>query len=149
MAHIHVSNYFWGICCIFFNVCIGWFSPTFSRIRNRPRIHWRLTQLREAPPKLNLCSFGHCPNSHWTPPPALKRALCGTYFGQNHANARLYMDISPKNRCHKPSWQGFRPPKRAMPKWTEIFFRWGFPKDTNVFLCILSNQHFMTHMPMQ
>ena len=38
-------------------------------------------------------------------------------FGQNHANARLYMDISPKNRCHKPSWQGFRPPpKRAMPK---------------------------------
>ena len=26
-------------------------------------------------------SFEHCPNSHWTaPPPALKRALCGTYF---------------------------------------------------------------------
>ena len=22
-------------------------------------------------------------------------------FGQNHANARLYMDISPKNRCQK------------------------------------------------
>ena len=38
-------------------------------------------------------------------------------FGQNHANARLYLDISPKNRCHKPSWQGFRPPpKRATPK---------------------------------
>ena len=31
-------------------------------------------------------------------------------FGQNHANARLYMVISSKNRCHKPSWQGFRPP---------------------------------------
>ena len=31
-------------------------------------------------------------------------------FGQNHANARFYMDISPKNRCHKPSWQGCRPP---------------------------------------
>ena len=31
-------------------------------------------------------------------------------FGQNHVNARLYMVISPKNRCHKPSWQGFRPP---------------------------------------
>merc|ERR1712226_968180 len=48
-------------------------------------------------------------------PPALKRALCGTLwhsvapiFGQNHANARLYMVISSKNRCHKPSWQGLR-----------------------------------------
>ena len=37
-------------------------------------------EVREAPPKENLCSFGHCPNSHWTPPPSLKRALCGTYF---------------------------------------------------------------------
>ena len=27
-----------------------------------------------------------------------------------HANARLYMVISSKNRCHKPSWQGLRPP---------------------------------------
>ena len=47
-------------------------------------------------------------------------------FGQNHANARCYIDISPKNRCHKPS-------KRAMPKWTEIFLCWGFPL-TNSYL---------------
>ena len=33
------------------------------------------------------------------------------------------------HRCHKPSWQGLRPPppKRAMPKWTAIFLWWGFP----------------------
>ena len=37
-------------------------------------------RIREAPQKKNLCSFGHCPNSHWTPRPALKQALCGTYF---------------------------------------------------------------------
>ena len=29
---------------------------------------------------------------------------------QNQANARLYLDNSPLNRCPKPSWQGFRPP---------------------------------------
>ena len=36
--------------------------------------------VREAP--LNLASplFGHCPNSNCPPPPALKRALWGTFF---------------------------------------------------------------------
>ena len=43
-------------------------------------------------------------------PPHSNRHFVAPIFGQNHANARLYMDISPKNRCHKPSWQGFRPP---------------------------------------
>ena len=56
-------------------------------------------------------SFGHCPNSHWTPP------------SNGHSEA-------PLNRCPKPSWQGFRPPrpppKWSMPKWTQIFLRLGF-----------------------
>ena len=44
------------------------------------------------------------------PPPHSNGHSVAPIFGQNHANTRLYMDISPKNRCHKPSWQGFRPP---------------------------------------
>ena len=43
-------------------------------------------------------------------PPQSNGHSVAPIFGQNHANARLYMDIIPKNRCHKPSWQGFRPP---------------------------------------
>ena len=61
--------------------------------------------LREAPRKIYICSFGHCPNSHWTPPPLSNGHSVAPIVGQNHANARLYM----LNRCHKPSWQGFRP----------------------------------------
>ena len=62
-------------------------------------------------------------------------------FVQNHANARFYLDISPKNGCHKPSWQGFRPPppKRVMPKWTAIFLRWGFPYIVLVIFSFLSS----------
>ena len=37
------------------------------------------------------------------PPPHSNRHSVAPIFGQNHANARLYMDISLKNRCHKPS----------------------------------------------
>merc|ERR1712077_119157 len=44
------------------------------------------------------------------PPPHSNGHSVAPIFGQNDANARLYLDISPKNRCHKPSWQGFRPP---------------------------------------
>ena len=36
--------------------------------------------LREAPLRLASPLFGHCPNSDYTPPPALKRALWGTFF---------------------------------------------------------------------
>ena len=39
----------------------------------------RKTPVREAPPKLAQKAFGHCPNSDYTPP-ALKRALWGTFF---------------------------------------------------------------------
>ena len=35
---------------------------------------------REAPPNIASPLFGHCPNSDCTPPPALKRALWGTFF---------------------------------------------------------------------
>ena len=38
-----------------------------------------LSILREAPRRLALHLFGHCPNSDYTPP-ALKRALWGTFF---------------------------------------------------------------------
>ena len=64
--------------------------------------------IREAPVREYCSSFGHCPNSHWTPPHSNGHSVA-PIFGQNHANARLYLDISPKNRCPKPSWQGFRP----------------------------------------
>ena len=39
-----------------------------------------VTNLREAPLKLAAPLFGHCPNSDYTHPPALKRALWGTFF---------------------------------------------------------------------
>ena len=35
---------------------------------------------REDPFSLTPPTFGHCPNSDWTPPPALNRALWGTFF---------------------------------------------------------------------
>ena len=37
-------------------------------------------RVREAPFNKSPPLFGHCPNSIYTPPPALKRALCGTFF---------------------------------------------------------------------
>ena len=36
--------------------------------------------VREAPLKFMLGAFGHCPFSFCPPPPALKRALWGTFF---------------------------------------------------------------------
>ena len=36
--------------------------------------------VREAPFNLLTPPCGHCPNSIYTPPPALKRALWGTFF---------------------------------------------------------------------
>ena len=42
---------------------------------------WDLNgELREAPIRLAAPLFGHCPNSDYTLPPALKRALWGTFF---------------------------------------------------------------------
>ena len=38
------------------------------------------TQVREAPFSLSPPPCGHCPNSIYTPSPALKRALWGTFF---------------------------------------------------------------------
>ena len=63
------------------------------------------------------------------PPPHSNGHSVAPIFGQNHANAHLYMDISPKNRCHKPSWQGFRPPhpNGQCPNEQRFFLRWGFP----------------------
>ena len=49
-----------------------------------------LTLIREAPPKIYICSFGHCLNNHWTPPPLSNGHSVAPIFGQNHANARLY-----------------------------------------------------------
>ena len=95
--------------------CLNWLD-----LQIQEHVHTQL-KLREAPMRKYSSSFGHCPNSHWTPPPPphSNGHSVAPIFGQNHANARLYMDISPKNRCHKPSWQGFRPPpppalKRAL-----------------------------------
>ena len=43
-------------------------------------VNWskEIVGLWEAPPKKNLCIFGHCPNCNLTPPNAKIRALCGT-----------------------------------------------------------------------
>ena len=38
-----------------------------------------MTLLRKDPFELTPPTFGHCPNSDWTPP-ALNRALSGTFF---------------------------------------------------------------------
>ena len=44
-------------------------------------IIWTITlAIREAPFNESPPLFGHCPNSNYTPPPALKRALWGTFF---------------------------------------------------------------------
>ena len=44
-----------------------------------------IIRIREAPFNKSPPLFGHCPNSIYTPPPALKRALWGTFF-----QARFY-----------------------------------------------------------
>ena len=71
----------------------GWTS-TVHRKKWRPSIDsWRFLyffsqeseniakiSFREAPFSLSPPPFGHCPNSIYPPPPALKRALWGTFF---------------------------------------------------------------------
>ena len=42
--------------------------------------------IREAPLKFTRGAFGHCPFSFCTPPPALKRALWGTFFRDDLSN---------------------------------------------------------------
>ena len=44
------------------------------------RVRIMYFNVREAPLKLASPLFGHCPNSDYTPPRALKRALWGTFF---------------------------------------------------------------------
>ena len=72
----------------------------FSLEREKLRINWvpKFSSLRHL--ILAKSEQGALSNGHSVAP----------IFGQNHVNASLYMVISPKNRCHKPSWQGFRPP---------------------------------------
>ena len=70
----------------------------------------RLIWLWEAPTNQNPRSFGHCPNSTWTPSPTLKRALCGTFFRALFYRFERLSNPSLK-KCPKPSWQGFRPPQ--------------------------------------
>ena len=43
-------------------------------------LFWGLKGVREAPFSLLTPPCGHCPNSIYTPPPALKRAPWGTFF---------------------------------------------------------------------
>ena len=85
-----------------------------------------ISDLREAPFKLAPPLFGHCRNSNYTPPPALKRALWGTFFqaGFYHFLPFLpFFTIFSLNKCHKPSGQGFRPPKiKQMPVELGKFF---------------------------
>merc|ERR1712020_66919 len=75
--------------------------------------------VREAPFNKSPPLFGHCPNSNYTPPPALKRALWGTFFQAlfSHfkglyafGNGNTLKPCSSLNKCPKPSGQGFRPP---------------------------------------
>ena len=69
--------------------------------------------LREAPFNLSPPPCGHCPNSIYTPPPALKRALWGTFFQARFYHFTIFTIFLPfsLNKCPKPSGQGFRPPQ--------------------------------------
>ena len=69
-------------------------------------------RLREDPFRLTPPTFGHCPNSNWPPPPALNRALWGTFFQAIfYHSAGLY--ASENGKCPKPSGQAFRPPPQT------------------------------------
>ena len=67
-------------------------------------------EVREAPLRKTQGLFGHCPNSNCTPPPSLKRALCGTLFPDRLEQMPFELQFS-LHKCPKPSWQGFRPPQ--------------------------------------
>ena len=64
--------------------------------------------LREAPLKLASPLFGHCPNSNWTPLPALKRALWGTFF-PGRFERLCQITVLRVCKCHKESWQALNP----------------------------------------
>ena len=71
----------------------------------------KIPEIREDPNTLTPPPFGHCPNSDWTPPPALNRALWGTFFRAIfYHSAGLY--ASENGKCPKPSGQAFRPPQK-------------------------------------
>ena len=78
--------------------------------------HRHTGPVREAPFNLSPPLFGHCPNSNYTPPPALKRALWGTFFQARFSHFKgLYASgngntCSSLNKFPKPPGQGFRPP---------------------------------------
>ena len=67
----------------------GYIDNRLNGWRRRRRWRSRRKAWVERPHRKN--SFVHCPNSNWTHPPALKRALCGTYFGaqSNHCHVLL------------------------------------------------------------
>ena len=88
-------------------------------------------QLREAPFNFCICSFGHCPNSHWTHPPALKRALWGTYFWAKSCKCPFVHGHF--SRCHKPAWQGFRPPQTSNAQMNCYIFMLELPLVPNYF----------------
>ena len=53
---------------------------TWNLIFSCPDAVWGQLHVREHPFNLLDPTFGHCPNSYWTPPPALNGALWGTSF---------------------------------------------------------------------
>ena len=58
-----------------------WSSLLLVITRSLPQLFiGTVESIREAPLELAPPLFGHCPNSDYTPPPALKRALWGTFF---------------------------------------------------------------------
>ena len=56
---------------------LAFYKPNQASYETRLLTH---QVFREAPFNLSPPLFGHCPNSNYTPPPALKRALWGTFF---------------------------------------------------------------------
>ena len=83
----------------------------------------RSAWVREAPPKIYICSFGHCPFGGGSKP--LPGWFVAPIFRRNVLVQTGICMILPENRCHRvPVWQRRGGPMAiwAMPKWTEIFF---------------------------
>ena len=86
-------------------------------------------EIREAPFNLSPPLFGHCPNSNYPPPPALKRALWGTFFRRDFTMFYHFYHFLPFLPFFLPFFlwisapnhpgKGLDPPKiKQMPVWT-------------------------------
>ena len=74
-----------------------------------PDAVWGQLHVREHPFNLLDPTFGHCPNSDWTHPPELNRALWDWALWDQFEKI-CKITVVAVNKCPKPSGQAFRPP---------------------------------------